>query len=150
MRPATRIPFASDVLVARAGGRLTVAPSPRRLACELGVVFLLFTLGLEFSFPRMLAMRHEVFGLGAAQVGLTTAAFAILARILGLPWLTALVVGGGMSMSSTALLLHLLKDGEIAIDTTDEIQAGVVVTHAGEVVHPLVHMALNAKASGEV
>jgi NAD(P) transhydrogenase subunit alpha len=54
------------------------------------------------------------------------------------------------SRNVSALLVHLLKDGEIAIDTTDEIQAGVVVTHAGEVVHPLVHMALNAKASGEV
>src|SRR6201991_1230739 len=45
---------------------------------ELGVAFLLFTLGLEFSLPRMVAMRREVFGLGAAQVGGTAAVFALL------------------------------------------------------------------------
>ena len=45
-----------------------------QLLAEIGVVFLLFTLGLEFSWPRMVAMRREVFGLGALQVALTTAA----------------------------------------------------------------------------
>src|SRR5215467_5877275 len=49
-----------------------------RLLAELGVAFLLFTLGLEFSLPRMLAMRREVFGLGALQVGVTAAVFALL------------------------------------------------------------------------
>ena len=42
-----------------------------RLLAELGVVFLLFTLGLEFSWPRMVAMRREVFGVGSAQMLLT-------------------------------------------------------------------------------
>ena len=51
-----------------------------QLLAELGVVFLLFTLGLEFSLPRMIAMRREVFGLGAAQVVATTAVFACIAR----------------------------------------------------------------------
>ncbi len=81
----------------------------RQLA-ELGVAFLLFTLGLEFSLPRMLAMRREVFGLGAAQVGATAAVFACIARALGLPWLTAIVVGGAVSMSSTAILLAQLTE----------------------------------------
>src|SRR5271170_8438816 len=73
-----------------------------RLLAELGVAFLLFTLGLEFSLPRMLAMRREVFGLGAAQVGATAAVFAIIGKTLGLSWLVAIVVGGAISMSSTA------------------------------------------------
>ena len=81
-----------------------------RLLAELGVAFLLFTLGLEFSLPRMIAMRREVFGLGAAQVGATATAFAILGRTLGLPWLTAIVVGGAVSMSSTAILLQQLTE----------------------------------------
>src|SRR5262245_38274884 len=51
-----------------------------QLLAELGVVFLLFTLGLEFSLPRMLAMKREVFGLGAAQVVATTGACAFIAR----------------------------------------------------------------------
>jgi CPA2 family monovalent cation:H+ antiporter-2 len=81
----------------------------RQLA-ELGVAFLLFTLGLEFSLPRMLAMRREVFGLGAAQVGATAAVFAIIGKTLGLSWLVAIVVGGAISMSSTAILLQQLTE----------------------------------------
>jgi CPA2 family monovalent cation:H+ antiporter-2 len=78
------------------------------LLAELGIVFLLFTLGLEFSFPRMLAMRGEVFGLGAAQVSLTVAAGACIARLIGVPWLIAALLGGAIAMSSTAIILHEL------------------------------------------
>jgi len=81
-----------------------------RLLAELGVAFLLFTLGLEFSLPRMLAMRREVFGLGALQVLATTAAFAAIGHLLGIAWLTALVLGGAIAMSSTALLLQQLTE----------------------------------------
>jgi monovalent cation:H+ antiporter-2, CPA2 family len=81
-----------------------------RLLAELGVAFLLFTLGLEFSLPRMLAMRREVFGLGALQVSATAAAFASLGRLLGIPWLTAVVLGGAVAMSSTAILLQQLTE----------------------------------------
>src|SRR5215813_13282089 len=81
-----------------------------RLLAELGVAFLLFTLGLEFSLPRMLAMRREVFGLGAAQVGATAAVFALIGRAMGLPWLVAVIVGGAVSMSSTAILLAQLTE----------------------------------------
>jgi CPA2 family monovalent cation:H+ antiporter-2 len=80
------------------------------LLAELGIVFLLFTLGLEFSFPRMLAMRGEVFGLGSAQVTLTVAVIALIAALFGVPWLIAVVVGGAIAMSSTAIILHELTD----------------------------------------
>jgi monovalent cation:H+ antiporter-2, CPA2 family len=56
------------------------------LLAELGVVFLLFTLGLEFALPRLIAMRREVFGLGSAQVTATSAVFSVLARLGGIPW----------------------------------------------------------------
>jgi CPA2 family monovalent cation:H+ antiporter-2 len=81
-----------------------------QLLGELGVAFLLFTLGLEFSLPRMVAMRREVFGLGAAQVASTTAVFALIAWMLGVHWLTAIVVGGAVAMSSTAILLQQLTE----------------------------------------
>ncbi|HWF99005.1 MAG TPA: cation:proton antiporter [Steroidobacteraceae bacterium] len=77
---------------------------------ELGVVFLLFTLGLEFALPRLIAMRREVFGLGSAQVAATAAVFAGLARLGGIPWPAAIVVGGALAMSSTAILLHQLTE----------------------------------------
>jgi monovalent cation:H+ antiporter-2, CPA2 family len=81
-----------------------------RLLAELGVAFLLFTLGLDFSLPRMLAMRREVFGLGALQVLATTAVFAAIGDLLGIRWLVSVVLGGAVAMSSTALLLQQLTE----------------------------------------
>ncbi|MEO6079367.1 MAG: monovalent cation:proton antiporter-2 (CPA2) family protein [Steroidobacteraceae bacterium] len=80
------------------------------LLAEIGVVFLLFTLGLEFSWPRMVAMRREVFGLGLLQVVGTTALFAVTGRLLGLSWLMAVAVGGALSMSSTAIVIRQLTE----------------------------------------
>lgn len=77
---------------------------------ELGVVLLMFTLGLEFSVPRLWAMRRTVFGLGSAQVVLTT----LLAMGAGLLFISdvtqALVIGSVTALSSTAIVLKLLND----------------------------------------
>src|SRR6201998_1595879 len=81
-----------------------------RLLAELGVAFLLFTLGLEFSLPRMLAMRREVFGLGSLQMAITGGVFTVLAHLAGVRWLSGLVLGGALAMSSTAILLQQLTE----------------------------------------
>jgi CPA2 family monovalent cation:H+ antiporter-2 len=80
------------------------------LLAELGVVFLLFTLGLEFSWPRMVALRREVFGLGSLQVFGTAAAVALIAHVLGLPWAQSIVLGGVVAMSSTVLIVQQLTE----------------------------------------
>jgi K+:H+ antiporter len=81
---------------------------------EFGVVFLLFTLGLEFSLPRLIATRGEVFGLGSLQVGATTAAVAAIAMAFGVPMSVAIVLGGAVAMSSTAIVLQqLTQQGEL-------------------------------------
>jgi len=81
---------------------------------ELGVVFLVFTLGLEFSLPRMIAMRREAIGLGGLQVILTTAAFAGLLWAFGVAPLVACVIGGALAMSSTAIVIRQLgEQGEL-------------------------------------
>src|SRR5689334_10578052 len=90
-------------------GLIRESPTTALLA-ELGVTFLLFTLGLEFSLPRMLAMKREVFGLGAAQVVGTTIVFACIARFVGVDWPMAVVIGGAISMSSTAIIMHQLTE----------------------------------------
>ena len=77
---------------------------------EFGIVFLLFTLGLEFSLPRLIATRGEVFWLGGLQVGLTTAAVAAVAALLGLSLPVAVVLGGAVAMSSTAIVLRQLTE----------------------------------------
>jgi CPA2 family monovalent cation:H+ antiporter-2 len=71
---------------------------------ELGVVFLLFTLGLEFSLPRLLAMRRLVFGLGSLQMLLCGGALAGLLYLCGLSPAAALLLGAGLALSSTAIV----------------------------------------------
>jgi CPA2 family monovalent cation:H+ antiporter-2 len=80
------------------------------LLADIGVVFLLFTLGLEFSWPRMVAMRGEVFGLGLLQVAVTAAVFATIGRVAGLSWLAAITVGGAVAMSSTAIVIRQMTE----------------------------------------
>ena len=77
---------------------------------NIGVVFLLFTLGLDFLWARMVAMRREVFGLGAAQMLVVGVAVAALLQLLAVTWAPAAVVGGAVAMSSTAIVLQQLTD----------------------------------------
>ncbi len=81
-----------------------------RALAELGVVFLLFTIGLEFSLPQLIRMKRIVLGLGGSQVFLTTAIVAATALYFGLPLESALVLGGVIAMSSTALVIRQLTD----------------------------------------
>jgi len=83
--------------------------STRTLA-EFGVVFLLFTVGLEVSVPQMIAMRRAVLGIGGLQVVITTFVAALLAWFLGLSIEAAFVVGGVLSLSSTAIVIKQLKE----------------------------------------
>ena len=78
---------------------------------EIGVVFLLFTLGLEISIPRLIAMRKIVFGIGGIQVVISTlSTIAIGVWIVGLSWQAAFAVGGALAMSSTAIVVKLLTE----------------------------------------
>ena len=77
---------------------------------ELGVVFLLFLIGLGLSFNRLVTMRRLVFGLGGLQVLLTASLLAAIAAGLGLKTEAAIIVGAGLSLSSTAIVLELLSD----------------------------------------
>ncbi len=84
---------------------------------ELGVVFLLFTLGLEFSLPRMLALRNTVFGLGTAQVLLCGTVLGMALWLSGLTATTAILLGLGLALSSTAIVgKELVSLGEVFSD----------------------------------
>jgi CPA2 family monovalent cation:H+ antiporter-2 len=89
---------------------LAGSESTSHVLSEFGVVFLVFTLGLEFSLPRMLAMRWEVLGLGGAQMVVTSAIFAFAAWQVGVDGLHAVVIGGALAMSSTAIVVRQLND----------------------------------------
>ncbi len=81
---------------------------------ELGVVFLLFTVGLELPFERIRVMQARVFALGAAQVFVTALAVTGVAVLIGVPPRTGVVIGGALALSSTAIVLRMLVDrGEL-------------------------------------
>ncbi|HVQ60579.1 MAG TPA: monovalent cation:proton antiporter-2 (CPA2) family protein [Burkholderiales bacterium] len=77
---------------------------------EFGVVFLMFSIGLEFSLPKLFQLRRAVFGLGLVQVLLTLAGVLAIAAIAGAPWQAGLALGGAIAMSSTAIVLRVLDE----------------------------------------
>lgn len=77
---------------------------------ELGVVFLLFVIGLELQPSRLWVLRRMVFGLGAAQVVVTAVALAALAWLAGMPTSTAAIIGPILALSSTAFVLQMLAE----------------------------------------
>jgi monovalent cation:H+ antiporter-2, CPA2 family len=92
-----------------------------RYLAEFGVVFLMFVIGLEFNLPKLKSMRKLVFGLGLSQVAITiigaVAGNAMLAGVFSLTsitwelnWKGAVVLGGAMAMSSTAIVVKLMAD----------------------------------------
>ena len=85
---------------------------------EFGVVFLMFAIGLEFSLPKLLAMRKQVFGLGLMQVLATMAVVTVggvalshwVGGIWDMGWQTALALSGVLAMSSTAIVVKLMAE----------------------------------------
>ena len=92
-------------------GLITIADRARiEPVAELGVVLLMFAIGLEMSWERIVSLRRLVFGLGALQVSLCTAALAAAAELLGARPGPALVAGLALAMSSTATVTQVLAD----------------------------------------
>jgi glutathione-regulated potassium-efflux system protein KefB len=86
-----------------------------RSFAELGVVLLLFVIGLEMKPKRLWALRREVFGLGSLQIVFTALAISAFALARDWPWKSSLVFGLAIALSSTALVMQMLQDrGEIA------------------------------------
>lgn len=90
-------------------GWITTTDEVTHLA-EIGVVFLMFSIGLEFSLSRLMTMRRIVFGLGAAQVLVTLLLVLGVALAVGVAWQGGIVLGGALAMSSTAILAKLLAE----------------------------------------
>jgi monovalent cation:H+ antiporter-2, CPA2 family len=90
---------------------LAVDNETTQLLADFGVVFLVFTLGLEFSLPRLVAMRWEVLGVGGAQVLVTAGIIAAGAcTLFQITPVVAIVIGGAVAMSSTAITMSQLTE----------------------------------------
>jgi monovalent cation:H+ antiporter-2, CPA2 family len=89
---------------------LVTDTADKRYLAEFGVVFLMFSVGLEFSLPQLMSMRRTVFGLGGAQVACVGLAAFGLALMAGLDWRAGIVIGGVAAMSSTAIVSKTLSE----------------------------------------
>lgn len=94
---------------------------------EIGVVFLLFTIGLEVSIPRLIAMRRAVFGIGGAQVIVSTLSTLAIGLWMGLSWQAAFAVGGALAMSSTAIAVKQLVEQREMQSRHGNISLGVLL-----------------------
>ncbi len=102
--------LAAGILVGPYGFALIGDTDAAHTLAELGVVFLLFMIGLELSIGRLRALGSKVFGLGTLQVVITGTIIGVIAWLQGLPFEAAVIIGGGLALSSTAFVLQLLTE----------------------------------------
>jgi len=98
------------ILVGPFGTAMVASTEDTRFLAEFGVVFLLFSIGLEFSLPQMIAMKGSVFGLGGGQVVLTAAIVGLVCWLLGLAPGAAAITGAILALSSTAIVIKQLSE----------------------------------------
>jgi monovalent cation:H+ antiporter-2, CPA2 family len=108
--PAMLAYFVVGVLFGPFAFNLLHSTEAGRHVAEFGIVFLMFSIGLEFSLPKLYAMRKTLFGLGGAQVLITMTVAMLLGWLVGLSLPTAFVIGGALTMSSTAIVSKILME----------------------------------------
>ncbi|MBB1383943.1 cation:proton antiporter [Pseudoalteromonas sp. SG45-5] len=116
---------------------------------ELGIVFLLFSLGLEFSISRLMAMRNIVFGLGSLQVVVTSFVFIITLYSLSFSLLTSFTIGVIMALSSTAVVVKLLKETGELNQRRGQLAIGVLLFQDIAVVPLLIILPLLATSDSQ-
>ncbi len=102
--------FVAGALIGSHGFNLIHSVEVMDNFAEFGVVFLLFIIGLELTFERLIAMRRHVFGFGSLQVIVTMIAIWCIALAFGVNTNMAAVIGGGLALSSTAIVLQVLQE----------------------------------------
>jgi len=117
---------------------------------ELGIVFLLFSLGLEFSVPKLMAMRNLVFGLGGLQVILTILVAMPIVRFFDYGWLSAFTIASIMALSSTAVVVKILKENGALNQRRGQLSVGILLFQDIAVVPLLISIPLFAQADNQM
>jgi CPA2 family monovalent cation:H+ antiporter-2 len=118
---------------------------------ELGIVFLLFLIGLGLSFDRLLTMRRMVFGLGGLQVLLTAGLIASVAARTGQSAPQAIILGASLALSSTAIVLELLSNQERLTSSVGRASFSILLAQDLAVIPILMFVSiLAARAGGSV
>lgn len=135
--------FMAGALIGEHGFRI-IEHGDTQLAAEFGVVFLLFAIGLELSFERLKAMRKYVFGLGTLQVITTAVIIGCTSMLLSQSSTSALIIGGGLALSSTAIVLQVIAENRSQATQVGRIALAVLLMQDFAVVPLLVVIPLLA------
>jgi len=125
-------------------------PDDYHLVAELGIVLLLFSLGLEFSLPKMIAMRRWVFGLGAAQVLGSLLIFLLIGFIWLDEWAASLAIAGALALSSTAVVIKQLKESAQTSTRRGQMSVAILLFQDIAVVPLLIIIPLLASDNGNI
>jgi monovalent cation:H+ antiporter-2, CPA2 family len=117
----------TGILAGPSGLSLINATHEVELMSEIGVIFLLFIIGIEFSIKGLMSIRKIVFLGGFLQVGLTILAVALLGTVVGLKWNEAVFMGFLLSLSSTAIVLKLLQEKGELNSPQGRISMGILI-----------------------
>ncbi|GGW73272.1 cation:proton antiporter domain-containing protein [Alteromonas halophila] len=120
-------------------------PEQMHLLAEIGIVFLLFSLGLEFSLPKLMAMRSLVFGVGAGQMIVTTSLFSVIAYAVGIELDAAIIVGGMLALSSTAIVIKQVTEMGLLNNRRSQLAVSVLLFQDLAVVPFLIAIPLLSK-----
>jgi CPA2 family monovalent cation:H+ antiporter-2 len=147
-------PILGYLIVGMAAGPNALAWVPDsagvRSLAEFGIVFLMFSIGLEFSLPQLKTMRRAVFGLGLAQVTITTAFAMLVVHLVGFGWQVGFAMGGALAMSSTAIVSKMLSEKmELATPHGRDIM-GILLFQDLAVVAFLIVIPALAKGGGDL
>lgn len=128
LRTATIVAYIIvGALIGPAALGLVDDPERFSLLAEFGVVFLLFTLGLEFNFRKMMTMRFAVFGVGGMQVAVCTTVFALAVLLWGASWASAIMIAGTLALSSTAIVTRELVNNRQTHSLHGQLSVGVLL-----------------------
>jgi len=140
----------TGLLIGPAGFGLLAQSTALTNIGEIGVILLLFALGLEFSFEKLVTLRHHVLGVGAAQVAITTILAAVVGSLaFGLAPVAAILVGGAVAMSSTAMCLKVLASVNALGSAQGRLAIAVLLFQdLAAVAFLLLHDAMSGAAEG--
>lgn len=119
--------LASGIAIGPHGLALIEEVESTRSIAEFGVVFLLFVIGLELSFERLKRMRGRKLWFGVGQVAATSTLIAGAAHYLGLSAGAAIIIGGGLALSSTAIVLELMSESSEKITQTGRLALATLI-----------------------
>lgn len=118
---------------------------------EFGIVFLMFSIGLEMKLENLIQMRRQVFVYGGLQVGLSILFFTLLAHFLfSLDFKTSLVIGGALSLSSTAIVLKILNDTNKITNYYGQNSLGILIFQDLAVIPILLVLAILSNSSSSI